>query len=170
MSAWYCDKKNIADNSSLLVVYFIVSVYANHATDCYFLYWTEPKIVTELSTVDMTYVHTCNFLALFLICRTWRWNKCIEQEKGGRTKRPGWVEGNCSGAGSYSIYVLVSHMNKELYILGWEQRRVRDSLIEQHWAHAKKPASFWREKRDTVVILVRGFAKLLSCQNKSRSR
>ena len=29
-------KKNIADNSSLLIVYFIVSVYANHATDCYF--------------------------------------------------------------------------------------------------------------------------------------
>ena len=24
---------------------------------------------------------------------------------------------------------------------------------------ADKPASFWREKRDTVVILVRGFAK-----------
>ena len=33
---------------------------------------------------------------------------------------------------------------------------------------ARKPASFWREKRDTVVILVRGFAKMLSCQNKSR--
>ena len=29
-------KKNIADNPSLLIVYFIVSVYANHATDCYF--------------------------------------------------------------------------------------------------------------------------------------
>ena len=24
---------------------------------------------------------------------------------------------------------------------------------------ARKPASFWQEKRDTVVILVRGFAK-----------
>ena len=55
---------------------------------------------------------------------------------------------------------------------------------------ARKPASFWREKRDTVVILhlqkillrcvdfcfyflffvilVRGFARMLSCQNKSR--
>ena len=33
---------------------------------------------------------------------------------------------------------------------------------------ARKPASFWREKRDTVAILVRGFAKTLSCQNKSR--
>ena len=32
---------------------------------------------------------------------------------------------------------------------------------------ARKPASFWREKRDTVIILVRGFAKLLSCQNMS---
>ena len=26
---------------------------------------------------------------------------------------------------------------------------------------ARKPASFWREKLDTVVILVRGFAKML---------
>ena len=26
---------------------------------------------------------------------------------------------------------------------------------------ALKPASFWREKRDTVVILERGFAKML---------
>ena len=33
---------------------------------------------------------------------------------------------------------------------------------------ARKPASFWREKGDTVVILVRGFAKMLSCHNKSR--
>ena len=35
---------------------------------------------------------------------------------------------------------------------------------------ARKPASFWREKRDIVVILVQGFAKMLSCQNKSRTR
>ena len=35
---------------------------------------------------------------------------------------------------------------------------------------ARKPASFWREKRDTGVILVRGFAKMLSCQNKSTTR
>ena len=35
---------------------------------------------------------------------------------------------------------------------------------------ARKPASFWREKRDAVVILVRGFAKMLSCQNTSRTR
>ena len=33
---------------------------------------------------------------------------------------------------------------------------------------ARQPASFWWEKRDTVVILVRGFAKMLSCLNKSR--
>ena len=33
---------------------------------------------------------------------------------------------------------------------------------------ARKPASFWREKRDTIVILVQGFAKMLSCLNKSR--
>ena len=32
---------------------------------------------------------------------------------------------------------------------------------------ARKPTSFWREKRDTVVILVRGFAKMLSSENKS---
>ena len=35
---------------------------------------------------------------------------------------------------------------------------------------ARKPASFWREKRDIVVILAQGFAKMLSCQNKSRTR
>lgn len=36
---------------------------------------------------------------------------------------------------------------------------------------ARKPApSFWRENRDTVVILVRGFAKMLWCQNESRAR
>ena len=35
---------------------------------------------------------------------------------------------------------------------------------------ARKPTSFWREKRDTVVTLVRGFAKMLSRQNKSRTR
>jgi len=33
---------------------------------------------------------------------------------------------------------------------------------------ARKPASFWREKLDTVVTLVRGLAKMLWCQNKSR--
>ena len=32
---------------------------------------------------------------------------------------------------------------------------------------ARKPAIFWREKRGTVVILLRGFARMLSCQNKS---
>ena len=35
---------------------------------------------------------------------------------------------------------------------------------------ARKPASFWREKRDAVVILLRGFAKIMSRQNKSRTR
>ena len=35
---------------------------------------------------------------------------------------------------------------------------------------ARKAASFWREKRDAVVILVRGFAKMLSKQNKSTTR
>ena len=35
---------------------------------------------------------------------------------------------------------------------------------------ARKPASFWWEIRDTVVILVRGFSKMLWCQNKSRTR
>ena len=34
----------------------------------------------------------------------------------------------------------------------------------------RKPASFWREKRDTVVILLRDFAKMLSCQKQSRTR
>ena len=35
---------------------------------------------------------------------------------------------------------------------------------------ACKPASFCREKRDAVVILVRGFAKMSSNQNKSTTR
>ena len=30
--------------------------------------------------------------------------------------------------------------------------------------------SFWQEKRDTVVILVQGFAKMLLSQNKSRTQ
>ena len=34
----------------------------------------------------------------------------------------------------------------------------------------RKPASFWREKGDTVVILERDFAKMLSCQNNSTTR
>ena len=35
---------------------------------------------------------------------------------------------------------------------------------------ARKPASFWREKCDAVVILVRGFAKISSNQDKSTTR
>ena len=35
---------------------------------------------------------------------------------------------------------------------------------------ARKPASFWREIRDTVVILVRVFAKMSSCQKKLTTR
>ena len=35
---------------------------------------------------------------------------------------------------------------------------------------ARKPTSFWREKRDTVANLVRRFGKMLSSQNKSRTR
>ena len=27
-----------------------------------------------------------------------------------------------------------------------------------------KPASFWQEKRDAIIILVQCFAKILSCQ------
>ena len=34
---------------------------------------------------------------------------------------------------------------------------------------ARKPASFWREKRDTVVILVRGFAKNNVVSKKART-
>ena len=33
----------------------------------------------------------------------------------------------------------------------------------------RKPAPFWWEKRDTVVILLQGFAKMMSCENKSRT-
>ena len=35
---------------------------------------------------------------------------------------------------------------------------------------ARKPASFWQEKRDIVVILVRDFARMSSSQNKSTTR
>ena len=37
-------------------------------------------------------------------------------------------------------------------------------------ASMRKSASFWREKLDTIVILARGFAKMLSSQNESRTR
>ena len=29
----------------------------------------------------------------------------------------------------------------------------------------RQPAAFWREKRDTAVVIVLGFAKMLSCEN-----
>ena len=35
---------------------------------------------------------------------------------------------------------------------------------------ARKPASFWRENRDSVVILAGDLTEMLSCQNKSRTR
>ena len=45
------------------------------------------------------------------------------------------------------------------------------SMIFSHLTtmSAHKPASFWREKHDTVVIL-QGFPKMLWCQNKSRTQ
>ena len=54
-----------------------------------------------------------------------------------------------------------------LPILGRERLRVRD-FAHRTTLSACKPASFCRERRDKVVILVRGFAKMLSCPNKSR--
>ena len=59
--------------------------------------------------------------------------------------------------------------NRDLQILGRERLRVPNFLVEKR-ARARKPASFWREKRVTVVILVRGFAKMSTCQNKSTTR
>ena len=35
---------------------------------------------------------------------------------------------------------------------------------------AHKPVSFWREKHDTIIILLQGFPKTLWCQNKSRTQ
>ena len=32
-----------------------------------------------------------------------------------------------------------------------------------------KLASFWQEKLDAIIILVQGFAKMLLCQNKSKT-
>ena len=59
--------------------------------------------------------------------------------------------------------------NRDLQILGRERLRVPNFLVVKTLS-ARKPASFWREKRVTVVILVRGFAKMSSCQNKSTTR
>ena len=58
---------------------------------------------------------------------------------------------------------------RELWILGRERLRVRDFLIVQHRACANQ-RHFGGKKPDTIVIFVRGFAKMLSCQNKSRTR
>lgn len=56
----------------------------------------------------------------------------------------------------------------ELYILGRERLQV---LYFFHWTttSAHKPAFPWREILDIVVILVRGFAKILLCQKKAKN-
>mgnify|MGYP000677641609 CR=1 FL=1 len=59
--------------------------------------------------------------------------------------------------------------NTELSALDtWTTTTTSTRFSHRTTLSARKPMSFWREKRDTaVVILVRGFAKMLSSQNKS---
>ena len=45
--------------------------------------------------------------------------------------------------------------------------RVRDFLIEQQKARADQ-SHFGEKELDIIIILVRGFAKMLSCHNKSK--
>ena len=54
----------------------------------------------------------------------------------------------------------------DLYILGRGRERARDRTT----LSARKPASFWREKLDTVFILLRGFAKVISSAKTSRAK
>ena len=54
--------------------------------------------------------------------------------------------------------------------LGLGRERVRDFLIRQHLVCAKERLFGGKNVISTVVTLLRGFAKMLSCQIKSRTR
>ena len=54
----------------------------------------------------------------------------------------------------------------DLYILGKERERAQDRTT----LSARKPASFCPEKLDTVFILLRGFAKVISSAKTSRAK
>ena len=60
--------------------------------------------------------------------------------------------------------------SREYRALDSRTRTTTSTRFSHRTVSARKPASFWREKRDTVVILVRGFARMSSCQNKSTKR
>ena len=53
--------------------------------------------------------------------------------------------------------IIISYI-RELQILGRERLRVRDFFL-RITVSARKPASFWREKCDTVVIFTARFCK-----------
>ena len=56
------------------------------------------------------------------------------------------------------------------HIFRWRSRFRRRRVCLRSLLSARQAAWFWREKPDAVVALLRGFAKMLSCQNKSRTR
>ena len=53
--------------------------------------------------------------------------------------------------------------------LGRGRKPVRDFLPGKQRARASQ-RPFWREKRDTVIILVRSFAKMSSCVKRSHQQ
>ena len=68
---------------------------------------------------------------------------------------------------SYGQHIYMSKENNALD----SGTRATTSTTFSHRATlcARKPTSFWREKRGAVVILERGLAKMLWRQNKSRT-
>ena len=61
------------------------------------------------------------------------------------------------------LYISLPYSSKQQRALD-SSARTTTSTRFSHKAtvSARKPASFWREKRDAAVILVRGFAKMSS--------
>ena len=54
----------------------------------------------------------------------------------------------------------MTHTSKQYRDLDSKTRTTTSTRFSRRTTlSVRKPASFWREKRDTVVILVRGFAK-----------
>ena len=77
---------------------------------------------------------------------------------------------------NYTITVAYRNLRRVLLNfsleLSWRQNRALDSrtrtTMSTRFSHRTtvsmhKPASFWQEKRDTVIILVQGLAKMFSC-------
>ena len=66
--------------------------------------------------------------------------------------------------------VVVENIIRDLQILGLGRERIRDFLIRQHLVCAKQRLFGGKNVISTVVTLLRGFAKMLSCEIKSRVR